>query len=430
MIRWLSIGCGLALAHVLWSAAPEQSISTSRQFIVYGTDVAVRGAICDLAERTKGELLGLLAERDNWTTPIVINARYPQANLPELPRLGISVGQTGFGLKLQLDLAIDAEVSRPEVRRELLRALLLEIMYRGQPNIPAGAVYTAPPDWLLDGVPAEQSDLSRDRVTNLLAMPVTSGMVLSLEQLLQQRPELVDAPGRLLYRAYSFALVDLLSRASEGPRRLARFIVDLPYAPNDPLADLRNHFPGLLDSDDGVEKTWAKQIARLSTPQPYQLMAAAETERMLERKLRLKFSERGAEQSYELGEFASFLKDKSAKSVLAVLAQDLSALATRSHPVYAPIIAEYSQVTALLQRGKTRGIARRLERLEASRRALTAQMRGIDDYLNWFEATSLGRPSGAFADYMKAAESMAQTPHTKRDPISVYLDALEAQFEK
>jgi len=128
-------------------AAPvEQSISTSRQFIVYGTDLALRGAICDLGERTKRELLTLLGQRDSWTIPIVINAQFPQANLPELPRLSVDLGQTGFGLKLQLDLVVDSEVTRPEIRRELLHALVLEMMYRDHPNIPAGTNYTSPPD--------------------------------------------------------------------------------------------------------------------------------------------------------------------------------------------------------------------------------------------------------------------------------------------
>ena len=61
---------------------------------------------------------------------------------------------------------------------------------------------------------------------------------------------------------------------------------------------------------------------------------------------------------------------------------------------------------------------------------MSAQMRQIDDYLNWFEATSLVKPSGQFADYMKAAERAAQTGRTRRDSISVYLDALETQFER
>src|SRR5207302_42752 len=103
--------------------------------------------------------------------------------------------------------------------------------------------------------------------------------------------------------------------------------------------------------------------------------------------------------------------------------------ATRANPIYAPIIADYLEITARMSRGKTSGIAGRLERLRTARRALTAQMGQIDDYLNWFEATNLARPSGEFAEYMRAAEQAHQPERTKRDPISVYLTALESQFE-
>jgi len=411
------------------SAAPiQQSISTSRQFIVYGTELAVRGAICDFAERTKRELLTLLQQRDSWTTAIVINAQYSQANLPELPRLSVEVGQTGFGLKLQLDLVVNSEVSRPEFRRELLRALLLEMMYRDRQNIPASANYTPPPDWLLDGIPAEQSDLSRDQISNFLALPVATRNILPLEKFLAQRRELLDAAGRTLYRAYSFALVDLLSRAPDGPRRLAQFIADYPVSSNNSLAELQNHFPELFEVG-AAEKTWEKQIVRLSSGQPYQLMRSAETERLLAEKLRLKFSEGGLDKRYELEEFAIFLKTRSAKNVLSLLAQDLSALGARANPVYAPVIAEYADIAARLSRGKTAGIARRLDRLWIAREAVTAQMRQIDDYLNWFEATGLDRPSGEFADYMRAAERASRREPTRRDPISLYLNVLETQFE-
>ena len=417
----------VALVVTTGSAAPvEQSTSTSRQFIVYGTDLAMRGAICDLAEQTKRELLALLGQRDSWTTAIVINAQYPQANLPELRQLSVDLGQTGFGLKLQLDFVVNPEMRRPELRRELLRALLLEMMYRGQGNIPAGATYTSPPDWLLDGIPAAQPDLSRDQLGNLLSLAAASGNILPLEKFLAQRPELLDAAGRTLYRAYSFALVDLLSRAPDGPTRLTRFIADLPRASNDSLDELRNHFPRLLEA---TEETWAKQIGRLATSQPYQLMGSAETERLLSEKLRLRVSEKESEKTYELEDYRDFFKARSAKNVLAALTHDLSALATRANPVYASLIVEYAEITARLAQGKTAGVATRLEHLRKRREALTAQMRQIDDYLNWFEATSLRGPSGQFADYMKAAERANRPEQTRRDRISVYLDVLEAQFE-
>jgi hypothetical protein len=413
----------------LLSAAPvEQSLSTSRQFIVYGTDVAVRGAICDFAERTKRELLTLLAQRDDWAAPIIINAQYPRANLPELPRLSVELGQTGFGLKLQLDLVIDSGVTRPEIRRELLRALVLEMIYRNQPNIPAGATYVSPPDWFLDGVPTQQSDLPRDRMSAILAVPAATKNVLPLEKFVAQRPELLDAPGRSIYRAYAFALVDLLSRAPDGRKRLARFIFHLPASSNDPMAELRNYFPGLFESA-AAEQMWESYIMRFSREQPYQLLGSAETEARLEQLLRLKISDRGSEKTYELAQFPIFLKQKSAKKALAWFRQDLESLALRAHPIYAPIIAEYSEITALLLRGKTLAVPKRLERLQNLRKGMVAQMREIDDYLNWFEATSMARPSGEFADYFKAAQRASQPEQTKRDPISVYLDALETQFD-
>ena len=417
-----ALGAGAAVEPV------GQSISTSRQFIVYGTDLASRGAICDFAEQTKRELLTLLAQRDSWSAAIVINAQYPRANLPEVPRLSVDLGQTGFGLKLQLDLVIDSGVTRPEIRRELLRALVLEMIYRTQSNIPAGSVYVSSPDWFLEGVPALQSDLPRDRVTAILAMPVAAKNVLPLEKFLAQRPELLDAPGRSLYRAYAFALVDLLNRSPDGAHRLAQFIFHLPASSNDPMAELRTHFPGLFESDGG-EQAWQKQIGRLSRDQPYQLLGSAETERRLGEMLRLKISDRSSAKNYELTQFPIFLKQKSAKKALASLGQDLEGLATRAHPVYAPIIAEYTEITALLLRGKTLDVPSRLERLWNLRKAMAVQMREIDDYLNWFEATSMARPSGEFTDYLKAAKRADQLEQTKRDRISVYLDALEMQFD-
>ena len=50
----------------------------------------------------------------------------------------LRVNQTGAGLKFQLELRIPADVRVPEVERELLRAVLLEMIYRAQPDLPAG----------------------------------------------------------------------------------------------------------------------------------------------------------------------------------------------------------------------------------------------------------------------------------------------------
>lgn len=405
------------------ATTPERSISTSRQFLVYGADIGLRSAICDLAERTKRDLLQRLGRRDEWATPIVIRAQYRQANSPETPRAALNFSQTGFGLKLQLDLTLDPDVAQPEIQRELLGALLLEMMYRGTPDLSSGTTYLPPPDWLLDGLGAH----ARSRVC-VLAAPAAAHEILPLEEFLRQRPRLLDASGCSLYGAYAVALVEFLTQMPNGRERLARFISDLPSTSNDEMADLRRHFPELIDATGGSKNTWVSHITRLAARQSYQLLSSQETERILDGMLSVRISNSGSEKKYRLHEFPAFIREPAARPALSRLGRDLSALVGQTSPIYHPVLYEYAKVTARLARGKTRGIPERLAGLIAARERLTAQSRKIDDYLNWFEATQPRGPSGAFGDYMKAADS-AVRPEQRRDPISIYVDVLEAQFQ-
>jgi hypothetical protein len=409
--------------------APERSVSSSRQFLVYGSDVRLRGAICDLAEKTKRDLLKLIDQRDEWATPIVVNAQYPQANVPERPRAAFSLAQTGFGLKLQLDLTIAPEVSQPKVRRELLRALLLEMMYRRETNLPAGTAYVPPPDWLLDGIPPTQPEFERGRLIGVLRAPVTAGKILSLKEFLRPRKLAeLDGPSRSLYRAYSFALVELLTHAPDGRGRLTRFIANFRFTSNDPMADLGSHFPE-LSTANRAEKMWSLHVARLATSQPFQLFSAAETEEKLDKLLSLRVSNAGQERNYQLDEFAKFIRTASSKAALTQCSRGLSILATCANPIYRPLICEYAKIAAILARGKIKGTAEGLARLHASRKSVATTMHKIDDYLNWFEASKSSGLSGAFADYMGAAELAAEPEQRRRDAMSVYLDVLEAQFQ-
>ena len=100
-----------------------------------------------------------------------------------------------------------------------------------------------------------------------------------------------------------------------------------------------------------------------------------------------------------------------------------------TNPVLRPIAREYQAIAALLARGKQRGMAKRLLRLDATRQRLAMRMREIDDYMNWFEATQMKSASGNFTGYLKAADQSQLQPPRRRDPLSVYVDALEDQFE-
>src|SRR5262249_19286143 len=139
----------------------------------------------------------------------------------EIQLADLRFSQTGFGIKLQLDLTISKNLDVSVVERELVRAVLLEMIYRKQTNIAAGAVLVEPPDWLINGVLALAPGRDRGPLVEAL---VNTGTPLPLEKFLRQRPGILDSTGRTLYRTYSFALVKMLLDEKGGAARLARYI--------------------------------------------------------------------------------------------------------------------------------------------------------------------------------------------------------------
>jgi len=347
-----------------------------------------------------------------------------QANVPEVPPSDLRFSQTGFGIKLQLDLTISRNVDVSLIERELLHAILLEMVYRKQPNITTGAVLVEPPDWLIDGALALSP--GRDR-SALIEAVASADQQLPLEKFLGQRPATFDSTARTLYRAYAFAMVQMLLEGKTGGVQLAKYIDRLSDSSNDPLTDLKAHFP-LLASD--AEKTWQLALNRLKSLQTFRLLTFAESQRRLDELLRVKISDpKNQKKLVRLEELAEHKLSASEKMTLDQLKRDLMYLVPQTNPVLRPIGHEYQEIVELLARGKRRGIAKRLSRLEEIRQHLAARMTEIDDYLNWFEATQMNSGSGNFTGYLKAVDQ-SQVPAPRRhDPLSVYVDALEDQFE-
>jgi hypothetical protein len=408
------------------AALPAHSVSPSRQFVIYGADAALRGTVSELAEQTKSNLLALLGQRDEWKTAVIINLQPQQANLPEIPPTDLRVSQTGFGAKLQLDLTVGQSLDGSLIERQLMRGILLEMIYRDEDDLAPGTTLVEPPEWLVEGALVLTPGREREVVVEALS---ATDKGKSLEEFLGQRFDLLDSAGRMLYRAYSIALVELL--LDEGGRaRLVRYIANLSHASNDPVADLKARFPQLRAN---LEKKWRSTVARLGEHQTYHLLTFAESERRLDELLQIKLSDgsRNREQpkTVDLSELARRKASRDEKAAVNQMSQALLLLIGTAHPVMRPVAREYQQIAALVARGKRRGIAKRLSHLDATRKELIARIGQIDDYMNWFEATQMERESGVFNDYLKAASQSEVSAPRRRDPLSVYLDALADHFE-
>jgi len=412
---------------LLYAALPAHSVSPSRQFVIYGGNAALRGTISELAEQTKSNLLGLLGERDEWKTSVIINLQPQQANLPEVPPADLRVSQTGFGVKLQLDLTASQDLDGSLIERQLLRVILLEMIYRDVSDLAPGTMLVRPPDWLVEGALALAPGRERESLLEALS---TTDKAKSLEEFLGQHFDLLNSAGRTLYRAYSVALVQLLLDQGGGRTRLGRYISNLSQASNDPVAELKARFPQLREE---LEKKWHSALARLSEHQGFQALSFAESQRRLDELLQIKISDgsrnQGQPKPTSLGELAGRKLSPAEEAAVDRLSRALLLLVGTAHPVLRPVAREYQQLAALLARGKRRGIAKRVLHLDSTREQLAARMVDIDDYMNWFEATQMEDQSRAFSDYLKTAKQSQVSAPKRRDPLSVYLDAVEDQIE-
>jgi len=175
-----------------------------------------------------------------------------------------------------------------------------------------------------------------------------------------------------------------------------------------------------------AEKTWQLALTQTRGARDYQLLTFSESARRLDELLHVKIP--NTEKSLDLSGLAGRKVSTAEKVALNELGRALLLFIGQANPILRPIAREYEQMAALLARGKRRGIAKRLARLQITREKLSARMSDVDDYMNWFEATQLPARSGVFADYLRAASESQTTGPRRRDPISVYLDALEDQF--
>src|SRR5205823_9942651 len=110
----------------------------------------------------------------------------------------------------------------------------------------------------------------------------------SLERFLRQRSSVLGSTGRTLYRAYSFAFVQMLLDEKTGAASLAQYIDHLSESSNDPLADLKAKFPLLADNADEV---WQQAVTRMKSVQTFRLLTFAESDRRLDELLQIKISE-------------------------------------------------------------------------------------------------------------------------------------------
>jgi hypothetical protein len=131
--------------------------------------------------------------------------------------------------------------------------------------------------------------------------------------------------------------------------------------------------------------------------------------------------------TYPIEDYAVILAHPEKDKLLAQARLSLQSLGIRGNALFREIAADYQKVIADLSAGKTKDMDARLKALRKRAVETYVQACAVQDHLDWFEATQSTRYSGLFEDFLTLPERVREELPPRTDPISKYLDEVEAQ---
>jgi hypothetical protein len=408
------------------NAVDARERTDSGQFTVYCENTELRRQVASFAVQTKDQVLAMLGESDTWRRPIVVTI--DNASSPEQPVAGLRVVASVVGMKIEIAVHLRTEPQDVNLQKYLVRAILLEYMYR-RTGVDGGAAYAEPPWWVVEGMVQMLRRRETGADSDFFRKLVETNKLPPIENFLAQKPDELGPTAQAMDGALAMCLLQLLIDQPSGRDQLAAFLRAWPKADGDSIAALSRSFQGLTGGVAAIQKWWVLNLARFAAADRFQGLTAEETDRQVAALLEfdVRDDKTGKSQHYNVQQYAEYLKLPGSRAVLAAQRGALVALSPRANALLRPVIADYEEAFSLLARGKSRGMRERIERAGQLRAAIVRRTGEIADYMNWFEATQLGGSSKVFERYLKTASELSEQDKQHRDPIARYLDGIEKQ---
>lgn len=397
---------------------PEnRTVSSSKQFTIFGGTRRERSDLARRAETLKEGLQRELGLGVQWRDPILLILTPADAVRLRQPRVFVQVFDAeDAGRKIEVNLSPGALQDTALVDGGIIRAVLLEASLQKQKF--EGDRFVEPPSWLVAAMTAASAQGDQ-----MLGAPVYSALLEGkgmpkLTRFLKESGENLRGRAREIHAAQSYAFYRALSGADGGKARIAENLT-LADPSRDPVDRFGQTWPDLLDDPDRMARMWALSVARLASPERTDFVSAEDSSGKLAAVI-----ESLATPESELdpaGAMLELARTPEGRFRFEQAATELRRLGFRAHPLYAALVEEYREMFDGLARKKRRGFAAKFGEAEDLRWALDDRSNEITDYLNWYQANA---PSAQ--PVVDLATMLPPEPATRRnDAISRYLDSVE-----
>jgi hypothetical protein len=405
----------------------QRSVSSSQQFVIYHSDRTLRSRLSQRVEHLKGQWLRRLRLDDLWKSPIIIQILPVQRS--NSPRIRTALYESDGGqLKVQIDVYDMASLKSADFEMEVYRALFLEYGYRNMPA-KAGKSFHQPAAWLIEGLFEDVTAREEGIAVAVYERLINDESLPKLDPFLKERPEMLDATSRAIYRAKALGLFRALLRTPDGAKHLVEYCSSLPSVEPTDGPRLLEKFPTLSEKLAVLSKLWTLSLAEASASNRVMPLSVKETQRRLSLILEITAPKdprkpRTGTVSGPEGLLA-VARTSTGRYVVRQKAEDLLRLEVRAHPLIRSIVEEYRLIASELTSKPKKNLETRIRKNMQLQEAVVKRADEMEDYLNWFEAAQLNTPSKEFDSAVDPQSGFLS--FLRSDAVSRHLDDIEAR---
>jgi len=417
----------------------ESVSSNSGQFQVRGGDAALRASVALLAEQIRTEFHQLIEEsRADFKIPVhillVAQPANPSGRINTTKTITFHDGGYQFRLIINTARGLDVERFQSAITSALVYTCSLENRSTEDAETP---LLVQP--WLVEGLREAnrwQQDISDRRLYEALFQ---SGGLFNLDDLFtmtEVKHAALDAASRAAFTISSGAIVMALLEQPGGKEAFRKFLAEVALFAGETPTLLRRHFPELNLSENSMEKWWRLLLAHKGTASLTESLSIFKTEAALNDLLRIHLrDEDGGMLESSIDAWPDLLNLESAERIPAtrMAADALVRLSYRCFPSYRPILASYQKalISITHENVNRESLATHFDELALTRQNMIAKAERARDYMDWFEITRARETSGAFVDYLRIKQQLAEKQYnTRNDRVSVTLDRFDAIFHR
>ncbi|PQJ27376.1 hypothetical protein [Rubritalea profundi] len=428
------VGEDLGPSHVV-----ETSTNNIQKIVVRGKRTKLRMAIASIANTMAKELHELLDEEDSYAGKRniyieMLDSKGGRSDIqvrPDVKPFG------DLDLIIRLLVKANTRLNRETLDHGIIDVLLYRKGLEGVQTLDESHKVQVP-IWLSYGIIETISwkkDSSKKRV--LYELLLSKPELFPLDNVLSASGRDVrafDATSETFFRAASAALVMSLLRQDGGRDSMRAFLSEVVLFDGEMDILLRKHFPPLSIGANAMQKVWSLQVAEMAAPKLVENLSIAETDQRLTEMLVLNIADgNGDAQLVPFEDFKILDGMTVAEKVQATEAmrQGVVQLSNRCHPIYRPLLLEYTMLASEMCQGELKNISGRLPLLAGERLKMVLADERVHDYLDWYQITRAHEVTGDFSGYMKLKERLAMEREERKDEvIDPYLDRVQALMRR